>query len=418
MAEIASPSLRPTVQKYGGTSLGTTARIEAVARRVSQRVEQGERLVVVVSAMGNTTDTLVDLARSITKRPAGREYDMLLATGEMVSVALLAMSLRELGHPAVGLTGAQAGMFTDDTFNRARITRIDTERIEKELATGQVVIIAGFQGASPEQDFTTLGRGGSDTSAVALAAALHAERAEIYTDVDGVFSTDPRIEPNARKLHDIAYEEMLELAAQGAGVMHPRAVELGLLYEIPILVASSMRNDAIGTLIRKQVVMEPTNRVRGIALDRDVATVTLRAVPDKPGIAALVFGPLASAGVSVDTIVQNASAEHLTDLSFSVSTENAERAQEIVGSIAEAMGAGGILLEPDLAKVSIVGTGMQSGVGYASTMFTALADAGINIELITTSEIRITAAVHRNFGEKAVRALHEAFRLDDPVAGA
>ena len=228
----------------------------------------------------------------------------------------------------------------------------------------------------------------------------------------------PRIEPNARKLHDIAYEEMLELAAQGAGVMHPRAVELGLLYDIPILVASSMGDDATGTLIRKQVVMEPTNRVRGIALDQDVATVTLRAVPDKPGIAAQVFGPLASAGVSVDTIVQNVSAERLTDLSFSVSTENAEHAQEIVGPIAEAMGAGGILLEPDLAKVSIVGTGMQSGVGYASTMFTALADAGINIELITTSEIRITAVVHRNFGEKAVRALHEAFRLDEPVAGA
>ncbi|MEE9277646.1 MAG: aspartate kinase [Dehalococcoidia bacterium] len=405
----------PIVQKYGGSSVADTARLKSVARRVAQREAAGEQVVVVVSAMGATTDRLIALAHEISARPAGREYDMLLATGEMVSASLFTMALREVGCPAVGLSGAQAGVYTDDTFNRARITRIDTERITAALDRGEVVIIAGFQGLSPDEDVTTLGRGGSDTSAVALAAALGAPRVEIYTDVDGVFSTDPRIEPKARKLHDIGYEEMLELAAQGAGVMHPRAVELGLLYDLPILVASSFHADVRGTLIRKQVEMEPANRVRAIALDTNVAAVTVRAVPDRPGIAASLFGPLADAGISVDTIVQNASVERLTDLTFSVAHSDAERAHEIVAPIAGGMGAGEVMVEDDLAKVSIVGTGMQSGVGYAATMFRALADAGLNIELITTSEIRITALLHQDVAEDAVRVLHAAFQLDEPV---
>lgn len=407
-----------TVQKYGGTSLGTSERLQHVAQRIAKRAAGETRVVAVVSAMGKTTDSLVALAREITPHPAGREYDMLLASGELVSAALLAMALQERGVPAIGLTGAQAGVFTDDTHNRARITRIETERIHSELAAGQVVIIAGFQGVSPGSDFTTLGRGGSDTSAVALAAALQAGRAEIYTDVDGVYSTDPRIEPKARRLHDIAYEEMLELAAQGAGVIHPRAVELGLLYDLPILVASSFEEDVPGTLIRKQVRMEPSNRVRGIALDSDVAVITIRAVPDRPGIAAQVFGPLADAGINVDTIVQNASVERLTDLTFSVAHDQAALAHELCRRDAGALGASDVILDEHAAKVSIVGTGMQSGVGYAAKMFRALSDNGINIELISTSEIRITAIVHEDAGPTAVRVLHAAFDLDEPVAAA
>ena len=405
----------PVVQKYGGSSLSDTRRIKEVAKRISARVDVGEELIVVVSAMGKTTDELISLAREITPVTEGREYDMLLATGEMVSTALLAMALRALGHPAIALTGAQAGVYTDDTYNRARITEIDATRIRHELARDHIVIIAGFQGQSPDSDFTTLGRGGSDTSAVALAAALGAAQAEIYTDVDGVFTTDPRIDPRARKLHDIAYEEMLELAAQGASVMHPRAIELGLLHEIPILVASSFNGEVDGTLIRKEVVMEPSNRVRGVALDSDVAAVTVRAVPDRPGIAAQIFGALADAGVPVDTIVQNASVEKLTDMTFTVAHDDWRKALSITEPVAAKLGSGQVIVDHDLAKVSIVGTGMQSGVGYAATMFRALATASINIQEITTSEIRITALVSAQEAENAVRVLHEAFRLDEPA---
>ncbi len=405
----------PIVQKYGGSSVATPDHLKRVAGRIARRVAAGAQLVVVVSAMGDTTDDLLALAHQMTARPAGRELDYLLSTGEMVSSALLAMGLRALGQPAIGLTGAQAGIRTDTTFNRARITEINTERIRAELARGQVVIIAGFQGLTSEADFTTLGRGGSDTTAVALAAALHSPLAEIYTDVDGVFTTDPRVEPRARRLHDIAYEEMLELAQQGARILHPRAVELGLLYDVPILVATSFREDAPGTMIRRQVEMEPTNRVRGIALDDDVAAIDLRGVPDQPGIAARVFGPLADAGISVDTIVQNASVERLTDLTFTVARSELDRAREIIVPLAEAIGAREVVPDTRLAKVSIVGTGMQSSPGYAATMFRTLADAAINIELITTSEIRITALVAADRGHDAVRALHAAFRLDEPA---
>ena len=404
------------VQKYGGTSVGSVERLQAVAERIAQRAAQGQPMAVVVSAMGKTTDDLIALAQAISARPPRREMDMLLATGEMVSSALLAMAVREQGRGAIALTGAQAGVFTDDTFGRARIRNIDTKRIEREFAAGNVVIIAGFQGASGAADFTTLGRGGSDTSAVALGAALNAQQVEIYTDVDGVYTTDPRIEPDARRLADIAAEEMLEAAAQGAGVMHPRAVELGLLYDIPIVVASSFAAaGAAGSIIRKEVRMEPVDRVRTIALDRDVASLTLRHVPDRPGIAAQLFGPLADAGISVDTIVQNASEDRLTDLTFTVTRSDLEQAYEAASPLADELGAKALLRDDDLVKVSLIGTGMQSAPGYAALMFRTLSEAGVNIELITTSEIRITVLVRSEHGEEAVRLLHRAFALDQPL---
>ena len=405
------------VQKYGGTSVGNVERIRSVAGRVAARAAAGEQVAVVVSAMGKTTDQLLELAREVNPRPPRRETDLLMATGEMVSSALLAMTLIELGCPAIALTGAQAGVFTDQAFGRARIRNIDTRRIEAELSEGKVAVVAGFQGQSPQGDYATLGRGGSDTSAVALGAALGASQVEIYTDVQGIYTTDPRIEPDARCLRDIGSEEMLEAAQQGAGVMHPRAVELGLLYDVPILVASSQAEfgSGGGTLIRRKVEMEPENRVRTIALDRDVASVTLRNVPDRPGIASQVFGPLADAGISVDTIVQNASELQLTDLTFTVTRDDWERTREISGPLAQELGAADVLFSHDLVKVSLIGTGMQSAPGYAATMFRSLSEAGINIELITTSEIRITCLVRADHGEEAVRALHAAFQLDEEL---
>ncbi|MYD54735.1 MAG: aspartate kinase [Chloroflexi bacterium] len=405
------------VQKYGGTSVGSVERLRNVAHRVATRATDGERLAVVVSAMGKTTDDLLSLAREVNPRPPRRETDLLMATGEMVSSALLTMALVEMGCPAVALTGAQAGMFTDDSFGRARIRGIDTWRVEEEFSEGHVVVVAGFQGQSPQGDYATLGRGGSDTSAVALGAALRATQVEIYTDVEGIYTTDPRIEPNARCLRDVASEEMLEAAQQGAGVMHPRAVELGLLYDIPILVASSQAEfgSGRGTLIHREVQMEPENRVRTIALDRDVASVTLRHVPDRPGIAAQLFGPLADAGISVDTIVQNASELNLTDLTFTVSKDDCDQTEELSRPLASELGAADVLFKHDLVKVSLIGTGMQSGPGYAATMFRSLSEAGINIELITTSEIRITCLVQSERGEEAVRVLHSAFHLDEEI---
>ena len=405
------------VQKYGGTSVGSVERLRNVARRVASRAADGEQVAAVVSAMGKTTDELLALAREVNPRPPRRETDLLMATGEMVSSALLAIALGELGCPAVALTGAQAGVFTDETFGRARIRGIDTWRIQEEFSAGNVVVVAGFQGQSPQGDYVTLGRGGSDTSAVALGAALKASQVEIYTDVQGIYTTDPRIEPKARCLREIAAEEMLEAAQQGAGVMHPRAVELGLLYDMPILVASSQAEfgSGGGTIIRREVQMEPENRVRTIALDRDVASVTLRHVPDRPGIAAQIFGPLADAGISVDTIVQNASELQLTDLTFTVTNDDWERTQEISKPLAGELGAADVLFDHDLVKVSLIGTGMQSGPGYAATMFRSLSEAGINIELITTSEIRITCLVRADRGEEAVRVLHSAFQLDEEI---
>ncbi len=400
------------VQKYGGTSVADAERIGNVADRIGRRLQAGDRLVVVVSAMGSTTDDLLALAAQMTDRPEERELDLLLSTGEIVSCTLLAMALKHIGRPAVALSGPQAGIGTDKRYGRARILKVDPHRIERELAQGNVVIVAGFQGMTEELDITTLGRGGSDTTAVALAAALKAERCEIYTDVDGIYTADPRIEPKAFKLESVSYEEMLELASYGATVMHPRAVELGHVYEVPILVASSFK-DVPGTLIGGASMMEQRNKVSGIAEDRDVARITLRGVPDQPGIAARLFQPLAEAGISVDTIVQNASVERLTDVTFTVTKASLERAMEIVRPVAAEIGAPEVLADTHLAKVSLVGAGMQSGPGYAGRMFRTLYEAGINIELITTSEIRITCLIDEERVPAAVRALHKAFALEE-----
>jgi aspartate kinase len=405
------------VQKYGGTSVADADRIKAVAARIAARAGAGDRLVVVVSAMGATTDELLSLAADMTDEPEERELDLLLSTGEIVSCTLLAMALKHGGQPALALSGAQAGIGTDTRYGRARILKIDPHRVEAALDKGNVVIVAGFQGITEELDITTLGRGGSDTTAVALAAALQADRCEIYTDVDGVYTADPRIEPRAAKLDAISFEEMLELASYGATVMHPRAVELGAVYGVPILVASSF-SEAPGTIIGGSEMvypsgMEQRNKVIGIVADRDVARITIRGVPDQPGIAARLFEPLAEGGVSVDTIVQNASVERLTDLTFTVSRADLDRAMAIVKPLAEEIAAPEVLADTHLAKVSIVGAGMQSGPGYASRMFRTLFENGINIELITTSEIRITCLIEEKRADDAVRALHKAFELEE-----
>jgi aspartate kinase len=399
------------VQKYGGTSVGDAERIRNVARRVARRRLQGDNLVVVVSAMGDTTDDLIELARQVTDTPAEREMDVLLSTGEIVSSTLLAMALRQTGVDALSFTGAQAGIHTDSVYGKARILKIDPVRVQEALARGQVAIVAGFQGITPETDVATLGRGGSDTTAVALAAALQAAQCEIYTDVEGVFTCDPRLEPRARKLRDIGYEEMLELASQGARVMHARAVELGAIYHVPILVASSFA-DAPGTLIHEGQTVEPTNKVRGISHELGIAKVTVRGLADQPGIAAGLFEPLAAAHVVVDTIVQNASVDRLTDVTFTVKEDDLPKAVQHVHPAAQAIGATNVVTDDRVGKVSIVGTGVANTPGYASRMFRALTDENINIQLITTSEIRITCIIAADDVPRAVRALHAAFQLE------
>ena len=400
------------VQKYGGSSLADADRIMSVARRIGRAKDSGLDVVVVVSAMGDTTDELTDLANQIAGEPDPRELDLLLSTGELVSCTLVSMAIRSLGHQSVGLTGLQAGIWTDTTYGKARIARVDTGRVRKELDEGRLAVVAGFQGVTEALDVTTLGRGGSDTTAVALAAALGARRCEMYSDVEGIFTADPRIVPEARKLDEIGYEEMLELAGSGAK-MHPRSVELGAVYEVPIYVASSF-SDTPGTTIHKGAKdnMEERVKVTGIAYDANVAKVTLHGVPDRPGIAASVFEPLAQMAISVDTIVQNTSVDNLTDLSFTVADTELARAVEVVNGLAKSIGARELTTADDLAKVSIVGAGMQNAPGYAAKMFRTLADAGINIQMITTSEIRITCLVAKASVEEAVRSLHPAFELE------
>ncbi len=400
------------VQKYGGSSVATAEKIQHVARRIAVRRRAGDEVVVTVSAMGDTTDDLIELARQINTKPNPREMDVLLSTGEIVSSTLLSMALEANGVAAISLTGAQAGIHTDEVYGRARIAEIDTARLERELGAGRVVIVAGFQGISENLDVTTLGRGGSDTTAVALAAALHADACEIYTDVPGIFTADPRVCPEARPLRDIGYEEMLELATTGARVMHARAVEVGAIYNVDILVASTFDATAPGTLIHRETSMEQGNKVRGIAHQDHIAKVTVRGVPDQPGIAAHIFEPLADAGVSVDTIVQNASVENLTDLTFTVAPGDLDKATEVISGLLATIGGGGIVTAPDLGTVSVVGTGMASAPGYAARMFKTLFDNQINIEMISTSDIRITCVVESARVGDAVRALHAAFELD------
>jgi aspartate kinase len=399
------------VQKYGGTSVADAERIRHVAGRVIERVRAGDQVVVVVSAMGNTTDELIDLALSVAPDPDPRELDMLLSTGEQMSIALLAMALRAMGQEAVGLTGQQAGIYTRAQYGSGRIARVEADRVRAELDAGRVPIVAGFQGTTDDMEIVTLGRGGSDLSAVALAIALKADRCENCKDVEGIYTADPRIVPNARLLKDVTYEEMLELATQGSQVMHNRAVELASVYNLPILVTSSMV-DAPGTIIHEEAKLEERNRVRGIAHDTDVAKVTVRHVPDRPGIAATIFEPLAEAGISVDTIVQNASQDAMTDLTFTLSRKDLKRAEAVMPSVCKAVGANGYVADGNLGKVSIVGVGIQTAPGYAARMFRTLFDAGINIELISTSEIRLTCIIDAARVPDAVRALHAAFELE------
>ena len=401
------------VQKYGGSSVGDADMIRGVARRIERTKRGGADVVAVVSAMGDTTDELIALATNVSGGdPDPRELDLLLSTGELVSCTLLAMAVRALGYDAVGLSGFQAGIRTDTAYGRAHISEVDTSRVRRELDQGNLVIVAGFQGVTEEMDVTTLGRGGSDTSAVALAAALGAQRCEVYTDVDGIYTADPNTVPEARKLDEIGYEEMLELASYGAK-MHPRSIELGAFYDVPIYVASS-RNDAPGTLIHRgaRKRMEQRVKVTGIAHDLNVAKITLQGVPDRPGIAAAVLEPLADQAISVDTIVQNASVENLTDLSFTVTRTDAVRALQVVKPVAGEIGARALTADDTVSKVSIVGSGMHNAPGYASRMFRALADEAINIDMITTSEIRITCIIADDRVKDAVRCLHRAFELE------
>jgi aspartate kinase len=409
------------VSKFGGSSVADADRIRRVARRIGAEHAAGRQSVVVVSAMGDTTDELLGLAAEITDRPDPRELDMLLATGEHQSATLLSMALHALGVDAISLTGAQAGIVTDGRFGKARIAGIEPGRVREELDRGRVVIVAGFQGVSAAQDgeTTTLGRGGSDTTAVALAARLGADRCRIYTDVPGIFTADPRIVTGARQLPVIGYEEMLELAHQGASVMQTRAVELGWVNGVEIEVLSSF-DDAPGTLIAEDPLVEQRNKVRGIAHDRNVAKVTLVEVPDRPGVAASVFEPLAEASINVDMIVQNVGHHGSTDLSFTVPAVELATARAILEPLVRELGFREMTSDSAVAKVSIVGAGLHNAPGYAARLFRTLADAGINIEMISTSEVRITAMIAEAQVVAAVNAIHTAFELErpDPVDAA
>ena len=407
------------VHKYGGSSVADAEMILGVARRVARARDGGSDVVAVVSAMGETTDDLIRLAKSVAPEPDPRELDLLLSTGELVSCTLLTMALRTLGYAAISLSGYQAGIHTDTMHGSARIHRIDSDRIKTELGLGRVVVVAGFQGITEALDITTLGRGGSDTTAVALAAALQAERCDVYTDVEGIYTADPRVVPQARKLAEIGYEEMLELASYGAK-MHPRSIELGAVYQVPIYVASSFK-DVPGTLIHQGRDKQGSNKrdmeyrvkVTGIAYQPDVAKITVLSVPDRPGIAASLFEPLAQVGVSVDTIVQNTSVEKTTDISFTLRRQDLPGALREVQQVVAGLGASGVVSDSGLASVSIVGSGMQNSPGYASRMFRILADGDVNIDMITTSEIRISCVIQEAQVAEAVRLLHRGFELDE-----
>jgi aspartate kinase len=405
------------VQKYGGSSVGSVERIAAVVARIARDRAAGRDVVAVVSAMGDTTDDLLALASSVTggALPNAREQDALLATGEIQSAALLAMALIARGTDAVSLSGAQAGISADGTYGKGRIAGIEPKRVRAELDAGRVVIVAGFQGVSEGSETTTLGRGGSDTSAVALAAALGADRCQIFTDVRGVYTADPRAVPAARQLTVVGYEEMLELANQGAQVMQTRAVELGWVNNVAIEVLSSFEEQP-GTVIKEDTQVEKRNKVRGLAADTKVAKVTMVAVPDKPGIARSVFDPLSASNINVDMIVQNVSHDGTTDLSFTTSRADLAAARPVLEKIRAEIGARALEIDENVAKVSIVGAGIQNAPGYAARMFGTLADAKINIQMISTSEIRITCIVSESDAPRALQALHETFDLATPDA--
>ncbi len=403
------------VQKFGGTSLGDVERIRTVAERVVKTQRAGNQVAVVVSAMAGETDELVSLAREMSSDPPAREYDVLLSTGEQKTIALLSMAIQGLGSSAVSFTGAQLGMRTDNDHTRARIVEIDTRRIRGSLDRGEIVVIAGFQGIDDDGNITTLGRGGSDTSAVAVAAALEAEVCEIYTDVDGVFTSDPNLVPEARKLDRISYDEMLEMASLGTKVLQIRAVKFGKRYDVPIHVRSSFHEGEGTWVVQEEDVMEELV-VSGVTFNRDEAKITLFGVPDQPGVAARLFGPLSQAGVVVDVIVQNVSSQGHTDITFTCARDDLNRALPIVEKVSAELEAAGVTSDDSIAKVSVVGLGMKDHAGVASRMFQVLSDEGINIQMINTSEIKISVVVGERYTELACRALHEAFDLGNAQA--
>jgi aspartate kinase len=402
------------VQKYGGTSVGDPEKIKRVARRVVETAQNGDGVCVVVSAMGHTTDELIELAAQVSPDPHPRELDMLLTAGERISMALLSMAINDLGRDAVSFTGSQAGIVTDTTHGKAKIVEVRSTRVREALAEGKVAIVAGFQGVSTALDVTTLGRGGSDTTAVAMAAALDADACEIYTDVDGVYSADPRLVPNARKLPAVSFEEMLELAAGGARVLALRSVEYARTHGVKLHVRSSFKPDEGTWVIKEEELLEQAI-VSGIAHDTGEAKVTIRKVPDRPGVAGRTFRPLADAGINIDMIVQNTSVAGLADISFTLPENELSHAEPILDRLAREIDAEGWSAERDIAKISVVGAGMKSNPGVAAAIFEALADAGVNIEIISTSSIRVSCVVPAGDADRAVNVIHERLRLADNV---
>ena len=400
------------VQKFGGTSVGSIERIRHVANKVVQARQAGNDLVVVVSAMAGETDRLINLAQELVDKPDGREYDVMVSTGEQVAIALLTMAIQALGYQAVSLLGFQVKIVTNSDFTKARIERIDTELITGALKRGTIVVVAGFQGIDEKGNITTLGRGGSDTTAVALAGVLKADMCEIYTDVEGVYTTDPSICPHARKLERISYDEMLEMASLGAKVLHTRSVEFAKKYTIPIHVRSTFSDNA-GTLVMKEDAIMEKVLVSGVTYNRNEAKITIVKVPDRPGIASRIFTPISEATINVDMIIQNVSEDGFTDLTFTVPETELKRALEVVRNVVREIGAADVQYDKDIVKVSIVGVGMRSHAGVAAKMFNVLAGEGINIMMISTSEIKISCVVSSKYTELAVRVLHDAFGLGE-----
>jgi aspartate kinase len=399
------------VQKYGGTSVGNPERIKNVARRVVRTKEEGHDVVVVVSAMSGETDKLLNLANQVSENPDPREVDMLVSTGERVTIALLAMAIQSLGHKAQSFTGRQAGIISDNVHTKARIEKITGERVQHALKEGKIAVVAGFQGINEQSDVTTLGRGGSDLSAVAVAAALKADLCDIYTDVDGVYTTDPNMVPQARKLDKISYDEMLELASLGAKVLQTRSVEFAKKYNVPVRVLSSF-NDNPGTLVTKEDADMEKVVVSGVAYDKNQVKVTVQGVPDKPGVAAKIFNTISDNNIVVDMIIQNIGEGGLTDMSFTVPRTDAKKIAELMKKVIAEIGAKNVSVKEDIAKISIVGVGMRSHSGVAARMFSAMAKEGINIMMISTSEIKISIVIDAKYTELAVRVLHETFEMD------
>ncbi|MGV8906898.1 MAG: aspartate kinase [Acetobacterium sp.] len=397
------------VQKYGGSSVANVERIKRVARRIVETKEKGKKVVVVVSAMGDTTDDLISLAKQINENPPSREMDMLLATGEQVSISLLAMAIQAMGHDVVSLTGAQCGIVTSNVHKKARINDINTQRMEKELAAGKIIIVAGFQGVNENKDITTLGRGGSDTSAVALAAALEADLCEIYTDVDGVYTADPRIVKDASKIDEISYEEVLEMASTGAKVLHPRSVELAEKFKVPLVVRSSYNHNE-GTIIKEDVIMEKV-LVRGVALDENIAKISIFEVPDQPGIAFRLFSALAKSNIHVDMIVQNVNRTAVNDISFTIDVEELQEAVTVAQKFAFEVNAQKVEYDQGVAKLSVIGTGIVANAEIASKFFEALFELGINIQTISTSEIKISCLIDKERGKEAMVHIHKKFGM-------